>query len=150
MIAKRAPGGAEAPRRTQALLRPRPPSEDARPSEDAKQLAIAIAAAALDKKAVNVQIVDVVGRVDYTDFLVLMSGRSDRHVLSVSEGIQEQLGKATPRRKPDNIEGREQAIWIVLDYGDVVVHVFQEEARSFYDLDALWQDARRIPVANDE
>lgn len=120
---------------------------DARPSEEAKQLAVQIAAAALDKKAVNVQIVDVVGRVDYADFLVLMSGRSDRHVLSIADGIDEHLIKATPKRKPQNVEGRELANWIVLDYGDVVAHVFQEEARAFYDLDTLWQDARRVPVA---
>jgi len=118
----------------------------ARPSEEAKALAVAIATAALDKKAVNVQIVDVVGRVDYADFLVLMSGRSDRHTLSIADGIEEHLVRQTPKRKPA-VEGREQANWIVLDFGDVVAHVFQEEARAFYDLDALWQDARRVPVA---
>lgn len=123
------------------------PTERTAAQEETQQIALLIAKAALDKKAVNVQIVDVVGRVDYADYLVLMSGRSDRHVLSVADGIEEELGKLTPKRKPVNVEGRPQGAWVVLDFGDVVAHVFQEEARSFYDLDTLWQDARRVPVA---
>lgn len=116
-------------------------------AEESKALALVIAKAALDKKAVNIEIVDVVGRVDYTDFLVLMSGRSDRHVLAVADGIEEELTKQTPKRKPTAVEGRPQGLWVVLDYGEVVAHVFQEEARSFYDLDTLWQDARKVPVS---
>ena len=117
-----------------------------RATEDAQKTALAIATAALDKKAVNVQILDVSGRVDYADYLVLMSGRADRHVVSIADAIEETLGKQTPRRKPAAVEGRREGNWIVLDYGDVVAHVFQEEARTFYDLDSLWQDARRVPV----
>lgn len=116
-------------------------------AEASKALALLIAKAALDKKAVNIEIVDVVGRVDYADFLVLMSGRSDRHVLAVADGIEEELSRQTPKRKPTAVEGRPQGIWVVLDYGEVVAHVFQEEARSFYDLDTLWQDARKVPVS---
>ncbi|GAC1569018.1 MAG: ribosome silencing factor [Polyangiales bacterium] len=136
-------------RKTPAQTMPRRVSLEvlSAPSEGAKALAVAIASAPLDKKAVNIQILDVVGRVDYADFLVLMSGRSDRHVLSIADGIEDSLVHATPKRKPSAVEGRQQASWIVLDYADVVVHVFQEESRAFYDLDALWQDARRVPVA---
>jgi ribosome-associated protein len=115
-------------------------------AQASRELALAVAKAALDKKAVNVQIVDVVGRVDYTDFLVVMSGRSDRHVLSVADAIEEELRKL--KRKPEAVEGRPQGNWVVLDFGEVVAHVFQEEARSFYDLDNLWQDARKIPVSD--
>jgi ribosome-associated protein len=139
---------AQKPKRTPTQGPRRIVDTSARPSEEAKHLAVLIATAALDKKAVNVQIFDVVGRVDYADFLVLMSGRSDRHVVSIADGIEEHLSKETPKRKASAIEGRELANWIVLDFGDVVAHVFQEEARAFYDLDALWQDARRVPVAN--
>ncbi len=117
-------------------------------AEESKALALMIAKAALDKKAVNIEIVDVVGRVDYTDFLVLMSGRSDRHVLAVADGIEDELIRQTPKHKPTAVEGRPQGIWVVLDYGGVVAHVFQEEARSFYDLDTLWQDARKVPVSD--
>ncbi|MBI2392759.1 MAG: ribosome silencing factor [Deltaproteobacteria bacterium] len=116
-------------------------------AEASKALALLVAKAALDKKALNVQIVDVVGRVDYTDFLVVMSGRSDRHVLSIADAIEEELVKQTPKRKPIAVEGRPQGTWVILDFGEVVAHVFQEDARSFYDLDTLWQDARKVPVA---
>jgi ribosome-associated protein len=115
------------------------------PSEEAKQASLIVATAALDKKVVNVQILDVVGRIDYADYLVLMSGRSDRHVLSIADSIEEGMRKIG--RKPNAVEGRQGGNWVVLDFGDIVAHVFQEEARSFYDLDSLWQDARRIPVS---
>ena len=121
------------------------------PSEHAKRAALVVAMAALDKKAVDVQILDVVGHVDYADYLVLMSGRSDRHVIAIADGIVEELGKGRdelPPRRPSFVEGRQMGHWVVLDFGDVVAHVFQEEARSHYDLDSLWQDARRVPVSS--
>jgi ribosome-associated protein len=121
------------------------------PSEHAKAAALVVAMAALDKKALDVQIIDVVGRIDYADYLVLMSGRSDRHVVAIADGIEEELRKerdALPARKPSFVEGRTMGTWIVLDFGDVVAHVFQEEARSHYDLDSLWQDARRVPLSS--
>ncbi len=116
-------------------------------NEGAKLVALAVANAALDKKAVNVQIVDVNGRVDYADYLVLMSGRAERHVVSIADGIEEALLKLTPKRKPAAVEGRTPGNWIILDFGDVIAHVFLEEARNFYDFDALWHDARRIPLS---
>lgn len=114
-------------------------------SDSARKLAIEIAAAALEKKAVGIEILDVAGRTDYADFLVLMSGRSDRQVAALSEGIDEAM--RTHGRHALNIEGRQGATWILMDFGDVVVHVFQEEVRSMYDLEGLWQDARRLPVS---
>ena len=136
-------------RAASAPQRPKRPSVEIRTqaAEESKELALVIAKAALDKKAVNIEIVDVVGRVDYTDFLVLMSGRSDRHVLAVADGIEEELVRQTPMVKPTAVEGRPQGLWVILDYGGVVAHVFQEEARGFYDLDTLWQDARKVPVS---
>lgn len=116
-------------------------------SDEARKLAIDIAAAALEKKAVGIEILDVAGRTDYADFLVLMSGRSDRQVAALAEGIEEALRKSG--RRAQNIEGRESARWILIDFGDVVVHVFQEEIRSLYDLEGLWEDARRVPPPSD-
>jgi ribosome-associated protein len=113
-------------------------------SESARQVAISVATAALDKKALAVEILEVAGKVDYTDFLVLMSGRSDRHVGALAEAIDEALRKKNVR--PLAIEGQQRSVWIVIDYRDVVVHIFQEEARNLYDLDGLWIDARRIAV----
>jgi ribosome-associated protein len=113
-------------------------------SDAARQMAIDIAAAGLEKKALGVEILDVAGRVDYADFLVLMTGRSDRQVMALSQGIEESL--RTRGKRPLAVEGLPHALWVVMDFGDVVVHLFQEHARSAYDLDGLWMDARRIPV----
>jgi ribosome-associated protein len=113
-------------------------------SDEARMLAIAISAAALEKKAVGLEILDVAGRTDYADFLVLMSGRSDRQVAALADGIEEAMRKNG--RRAQNVEGRQNARWILLDFGDVIVHVFLEEVRSMYDLEGLWEDARRVPV----
>ena len=113
-------------------------------SEEARALATAIAVAALEKKAVGLEILDVAGRVDYADFLVLMTGRSDRQVVALSQGIEEALQKQN--RRPLSVEGLPHANWVLMDYGDVVVHVFQDETRGLYDLEGLWLDARRLPV----
>jgi ribosome-associated protein len=118
-------------------------------NEQAQRTAITMAAAGLDKKAVDVQILDVAARVDYADFLVLMSGRSDRHVLSIADAIEEALARATPKRKPASVEGRDTGIWVILDFGDIIAHVFQENARGAYDLESLWADARRVPLPAD-
>jgi ribosome-associated protein len=113
-------------------------------SDDARGLAVLIAIAALDKKAVGLEILDVAGKVDYADFLVLMTGRSDRQVAALAEGIDDALRKKN--RRPISVEGTQEATWILMDYGDVVVHVFQDDARSLYDIEGLWLDVRRLPV----
>ena len=113
-------------------------------SDDSRQLATLIAVAALDKKAIGLEILDVSGRVDYADFLVLMTGRSDRQVAALASGIEDSLRKQG--KKPISVEGMPNATWVLMDFGDVVVHVFQEEARGMYDIEGLWMDARRLPV----
>jgi ribosome-associated protein len=113
-------------------------------SDAARALAILIATAALEKKALSVEVLDVAGKVDYADFLVLMTGRSDRQVQAIAQGIEEELKKHGKR--PQAIEGLPHAHWVLMDFIDVVVHVFQDDARGAYDLDGLWMDARRIPL----
>jgi ribosome-associated protein len=113
-------------------------------SDAARELAVAIATAALDKKAVGLEVLDVAGKVDYADFLVLMTGRSDRQVQALAQGIEAAL--RDQGKRPLSVEGLPHASWVLMDFGDVVVHVFQEDARSSYDLDGLWMDARRIPL----
>jgi ribosome-associated protein len=113
-------------------------------SESARETAAAIAVAALDKKAVGVEVLDVAGKVDYADFLVIMTGRSDRHAQALAQGIEEALRKKGVR--PVAVEGLPHATWVLMDFGDVVVHVFQHDARQLYDIDGLWLDARRLPV----
>ena len=78
------------------------------------------------------------------DFLVLMTGRSDRQVASLAQSIEEALRKKGVRAT--SVEGLPHASWVLMDFGDVVVHVFQEDSRNLYDLEGLWMDARRLPV----
>lgn len=113
-------------------------------SDESREVAILIATAGIEKKASGLEVIDVAGRVDYADFLVLMSGRSDRHVTALASSIEEALRKRNKRALA--VEGLPHANWVLMDFGDVVVHVFQDDARSAYDIDSLWMDARRVPV----
>jgi ribosome-associated protein len=132
---------------------PEPPKGDIKPDANgawsaasgaARETATAIAIAALDKKAVGLQILDVAGRVNYADFLVIMTGRSDRHAQALAQGIEEAMrGRGL---RPVAVEGLPHGSWVLMDFGDVVVHVFMHESRELYDIDGLWLDARRLPV----
>ena len=84
------------------------------------------------------------GSVDYADFLVLMTGRSNRHVDALAQAIEEACAKK--KKRPLSTEGTGVGEWILIDFGDVVVHIFQEEARGLYDIEGLWLDAKRLPV----
>lgn len=130
--------------KTKKAVRTGPVESTSVASDESRQTAIAIAVAALDKKAVGLEILDVAGKVDYADFLVLMTGRSDRQVIALSQGIEEALRKKS--RRPLSVEGLPHANWVLMDFGDVVVHIFQDETRGLYDLEGLWLDARRLSV----
>lgn len=121
-----------------------PPRGTPEPSSKAREIAIAIAAEGIDKKALGIEILDVTGRVDYADFLVVMTGRSDRHVHAIATGLEEAMRKRKVAAL--SIEGLASATWVLIDFGDVVVHVFQEEARALYDIEGLWIEASRVPV----
>lgn len=120
---------------------------DASPHDDneSRQIALWVAQAAIDKKAVAIEIIDVRGKVDYTDFVVVMSGMSDRHVKAVADAIEGDLHKnhGVPALA---VEGLPSAQWVLVDLVDVVVHVFMDSVRSEYDLDGLWMDAPRVPL----
>jgi ribosome-associated protein len=140
-------------KRTKSTRRPARSSAGSRvlerggtPSEEARRIAIGAAQAALDKKASEVEILDVTGKVDYADFLVLMTGQSDRHVAAIADAVEEQLGKLG--FNAISVEGLPRGQWVLIDFVDVVVHVFQEDARSLYDLDGLWMDARKVRVVD--
>ncbi len=124
--------------------KPRPPVSMTA-SEDARRLALGIAGAGLEAKAAAIEILDVTGKVDYTELLVLMSGRSDRHVQSIAKGIEEAL-RVKLGAVPLSVEGLTAGQWVLLDFNDVVVHVFQQSTRYYYDLEGLWIDASRLKV----
>jgi ribosome-associated protein len=124
--------------RTAALRAP------AGPSQDAQQMALSAAGAGLDKKAIDVEIIDVTGKVDYADYLVLMTGQSDRHVGSIADGVDAALSKLG--WNAISVEGMPKGHWVLLDFVDIVVHVFSADTRALYDIDGLWMDARRLQV----
>jgi ribosome-associated protein len=117
------------------------------PAAKTRAQALQIATAVLEKKGFDVQILDVVGRVDYADFVVVASGRSDRHVAAIVQGIEESLKKS--RSQLLAIEGLAQSVWVLVDTGDVIAHVFQESVRGQYDIEGLWMDAPRVPTPDD-
>lgn len=103
-------------------------------------LAAAAIDAALGKKARDVVAMDVRGISGVTDLLVICTGDSDVQIKAVAEAVREEL-RTRFREKPWHVEGLDHLQWVLLDYVDVVVHVFTEERRRFYDLERLWGDA---------
>lgn len=99
---------------------------------------------ALERKALDVLIIDVRGRSSYTDFLVIASGTSDRHVGAVAELVQE--GLREQKTRPIGSEGLREGQWALLDFGSVVVHVFHPITRELYDLEELWREAPRVAL----
>jgi ribosome-associated protein len=138
LAAKKTTGTAVKKRATKAT---KAPKVQTNPACD---LALAIAQAALDKKAVSVEIIDVTGKVDYADFVVVMSATSDRHANAVAKGIDADLSRKG--HAPLSVEGLPQGAWVLMDFGDVIVHIFHEDTRGYYDLESLWFDAARIEV----
>lgn len=98
--------------------------------------------AVLGKKAINVVALDVAELTSYADVFIICSGRSNRQVSAIAEFIQTDLRKH--KIKPLSVEGTKDGHWVLLDYGHVIIHVFYEPVREFYDLEGLWVDAKRI------
>ena len=103
------------------------------------------AAYALEKKALDVRVLEVKGISSLTDYLLIATGRSDRQVQAVAESVRLGL-KKEHATQPLAVEGMEEGRWVLIDYGDVMVHVFQAPVREFYDLDGLWSEAAEVTV----
>lgn len=112
-------------------------------SDPSETLARSIADAAWEKKAQGLKIIDGKGIVDYADYLVICSGNTDRQVLAIADSIERSLWADF---RPLGIEGKSSGNWVLMDYGDVVVHVFSEAKRDVYGLDQLWDDAQLLGV----
>lgn len=98
--------------------------------------------AVLGKKAADVVALDVRGLTSVADFFIVCSGRSNRQVAAIADFVERYLKKTGI--KPLSVEGKNEGLWVLLDYGDVIIHVFYETVRKFYDLEGLWSDAKRI------
>jgi ribosome-associated protein len=100
--------------------------------------------AAIEKKAEDPVILDVRKLCSFTDYFVVISGRSTRHVQGLAEAIESEL--RSKRLSTSKSEGLREGTWVLLDYNDVVVHIFYSETRKFYDIEGLWHDAPRISL----
>jgi len=112
------------------------------PHADGRDIAVTAARAAAAKQAADVTILDVHGLIVITDYFVIGSGETDRQVKTIVEEVERavrDLGEKPVRR-----EGDASSRWVLLDYIDVVVHVFAQEEREYYDLERLWRDAPRL------
>jgi ribosome-associated protein len=111
---------------------------------ESEKLARACAEAASDKKAEDIQIIDLRGLSDFTDFFIVCSGTSDPQLKAIASGIRNRVRDefGTGALAED---GAPTSRWVVIDFAQVIVHVFHHEARSFYMLEDLWGDAPRIP-----
>jgi ribosome-associated protein len=110
------------------------------PAMTPEELATAIAHHAADRKALDIVQLDLRAIIGYTDYFVICTGRSERQTKAIHDAIHEGL-KAGHRRLPERVEGLPGARWILMDYLDVVVHVFTPETRDYYRLEQLWGEA---------
>lgn len=113
-------------------------------SPDGLQKALICIRAALDKKALDVVAIDVGKLTSIADFLIVCTGRSDRQVQSIAQAVQDALG--AEGESPISIEGMQRGQWVLLDCVDVIVHVFYQPVREFYDLERLWEHAPRVQL----
>jgi ribosome-associated protein len=114
---------------------------------DAKERSRVAANAAADKKAEDIVVLDVGDILGIADAFVITSAPNTRQVRTIVDEVEKQLRERDDAR-PRSVEGLDDASWVLLDYGNVVVHVFLTETRSFYGLERLWADAARVPWEN--
>jgi ribosome-associated protein len=116
-------------------------------SEFDERIRLALHAAA-EKKALEPTVLDLRGIASFTDFFLITTGTNRRQVQAISDEVVEQLKRAGTRAA--RVEGYQTAEWILVDYGDFVVHVFDEKARRFYDLERLWREGKRVDISAEQ
>lgn len=114
------------------------------PSQDR---ALDCARAAIDKKAENVKVLDLSNLSGFTDYFVIASGTSDRQVQAIADSIESEMRSAGV--KLVSSEGYAEGRWVLMDFGDVVIHIFLDALREYYDLEALWSDAPRVKIPSE-
>jgi ribosome-associated protein len=124
------------------MTEPRP-NEQARPAKVPEEIVRAVRAAD-DKKAADLVVLDLVELGAFTDYFVLCSGQNARQVQAIADGVLEALRASGVR--PNHVEGYERAEWVLIDYFDFIVHIFNPHTRVFYALERLWGNALRVPV----
>lgn len=99
---------------------------------------------ALERKAYDLVVMEVRDLTSIADYFIVCSGRSDRQVQSIAQGIEENLRGMGVR--PHSVEGAARGQWLLMDFSDVIVHIFYEPVREFYDIEGLWSDAPRAQL----
>lgn len=120
-------------------------SAAAQAQEESRHLVVAAARAADDKLGNDPVALDVAELLSVVEYFFVVSGRNDRQAHAICDAIEERI-KVECGRSPIRIEGLREGTWILMDYGDVVIHVFEEEARRYYDLEHLWNAAPRLAL----
>ncbi|MFT4128210.1 MAG: ribosome silencing factor [Gordonia sp. (in: high G+C Gram-positive bacteria)] len=115
-------------------------------SDRARELVQAAATAADDKQGQDVVALDVSEMLPFTDAFLIVSGRNERQVQAIADAVEEALLELDPAVKALRREGKGDSRWVLLDFGDLVVHVFHDEERTYYSLERLWRDCPVIPV----
>jgi ribosome-associated protein len=100
---------------------------------------------ASEKKAFDLRVLDLREIASFTEFFIIASGANQRQVQAIADEIEEQLKKQL-KSKAVRTEGYSTADWVLMDYGDFIVHIFEKNAREFYDLERLWRDAKRVEL----
>jgi ribosome-associated protein len=114
---------------------------------ESREVALKAAQAALAKKGLDVTILELIGLTVIADYFVICSGQSTTQVKAIADSVEAELSKAGVR--PLGVEGRDYCHWVLLDFGDIIVHVFEHETRQYYSLEKLWLDAKIIAFDED-
>jgi ribosome-associated protein len=115
--------------------------------DPSKDKALECARAAIDKKAENLKILDLTELSGFTDYFLICSGMSDRQVQAISDSIESAMN--SQGREVISIEGYSEGRWVLMDFGDVVIHIFLDALREYYDLESLWAEAPRVKVPSE-
>ncbi len=147
-------GGGKRPTRRAPPARGPKPKTHAKPlapvaprgPDRARPLALAAVEGALDKKAEQPVLLDVRRVSSYADYVLLLSADNERQLEAVARGVEERVKAHGGRLR--SLESAGESNWLLMDFGDLVVHIFFRDARHFYDLEGLWSDAPRVPLAS--
>ncbi len=111
---------------------------------NSKEMAKLVCSALEEKKAEDIKVINIAEVSVLADYFIIASGTNRNQVQAMADNVEETLGRAGVN--PKQIEGYQTANWVLLDYGDVVIHVFDEENRLFYDLERIWRDGKSVAV----
>lgn len=111
---------------------------------NSKELAKIAYKALDDKKGVNIKVIDISEISIIADYFIIAGGNNENQVKAMADNVEEELHKAVIN--PNNIEGYTAANWILMDFGDIIVHVFNEDDRLFYDLERIWRDGKTVSI----